>query len=157
MKNIIKTLFMAVVMACTLTACRDNAEIPDHGPVVHPQEDAKGLYVGEWTIEEVGSPDVKTEPGTMELTPSEYNYVTIVNVKCEAQNIDLTSAANITPGGEGYLISNGSASNGFGEKDAQFSGAVNKSNWSGWIRFKKNVKVGIKNRTYFYTFNGKRQ
>ena len=145
---------MALVMACTLSACRDNAEIPDHGPVVHPQEDAKGLYVGDWTIEEAGSPDVRILPGTMELTPSEYNNVTNVTVKCEEEKIDLTSGANITPGGEGYFIANGVKTNGFG---AEFSGAVNKSDWSAWIRFKKTVKVGIKSRTYTYTFNGKRQ
>lgn len=145
---------MVVVMACTLPACRDNAEIPDHGPVVHPQEEAKGLYVGEWTKVEQGVENVETAPGTMELTPSEYNYVTNVAVKCEEFKLDLTSTANITPGGLGYQINNGVKTNGFG---VEFAGGVNKSDMSGWIQFKQTVKVGLKNKVYIYSFNGKRQ
>lgn len=145
---------MTFVMVCCLPACRDNAEIPDHGPVVHPQEEAKGIYTGEWTRTDEGTGIVTTASGTMELTPSEYNYVANVSVKCAEINLDLSAPANITPGGQGYQFSNPEKDNPLG---AIFVGDIKKSDMSAFMTFRLTVKEGRKTYTYLYVFNGKRQ
>ena len=154
MKNIFKLLFVVLTMTLSLSSCRDNAEIPDHGPIVHPQEDVQGTYTGEWTKTEAGSTNVETGSGSLVFAPSDINYVTNVTVSCPDLDLNLSSVANIAPGGEGYFFSNTVKTNGFG---AEFSGSVKKSDNTVWLAFKKTVKVGIKSRTYTYTFNGKKQ
>lgn len=154
MKNIFKILFVATALTFSLTSCRDNAGIPDHGPVVHPQEDVKGTYNGDWTRSEVGTTDEIGGSGYLVFTPGDVNYVTSIAANCTDLEIDMESVANITPGGEGYFFNNTQATNGFG---AVFSGSINKSDNTVWLSFKKTVKVGIKARTYIYTFNGKKQ
>ena len=153
MKNIIKGLFLAATMIFSLSSCRDDAEIPDRGAVAHPQEDVKGTYTGTWTRQEFGTENVSTAAGTAEFAPTDANYVTDITIKCDEMSIDLTSVANITPGGEGYFFHNTVATNGFG---AIFQGKINKSDMSVWISFKKTVREGRKTYTYIYDFNGVR-
>ncbi len=145
---------MALVMVCCLPACRDNAEIPDHGPVVQPQEEAKGIYNGEWTRTDVKTGVVVTGAGTLEITPSEYNYVANISVKCDDMKLDRSAPANITPGGQGYQFSNPEASNSLGNI---FIGDIKKSDMSAFMTFKITVKEGRASNTYLYVFNGKRQ
>lgn len=154
MKNIFKALFVAIAMTFSLSSCRDNAEIPDHGPVVHPQVDVQGTYNGDWTKSELGTENVETGIGSLVFTPSEENYVTNIQATCATLAIDQTSAANISPGGEGYFFSNTLAENGFG---AVFRGSVKKSDNTVWLSYKKTIKQGIKSRTYIFTFNGTKQ
>lgn len=163
MKNILTVLFVALAMSFSLSSCRDNAEIPDHGPVTHPQEEVQGTYNGEWTRSEVGVDEIISDHGTLVFSPSEYNYVTSITATSVSLDLDvstkdvdlsMTTLANITPGAEGYIFSNTQAVNGFG---TVFSGSVKKSDNTVWLSFKKSVKSGIKTRTYTYTFNGTKQ
>lgn len=151
MKNILKIFFVALAMTFSLSSCRDDAGIPDHGPVTHPQENVQGTYNGEWTRSEIGSDELISGVGSLVFTPGEYNYVTSITAKCAELEIDMTSVANVTPGGEGYFFTNTQAVNGFG---AVFSGSIKKSDNTVWLSFKKTVKIGIKSRTYIYTFIG---
>ena len=163
MKNILTILFVAFAISFSLSSCRDNAGIPDHGPVTHPQEDVQGTYKGEWTRSEVGSDVILSDAGSLVFSPSEYNYVTSITASSESLDLDvsstvvdltITSLANITPGAEGYIFNNTETVNGFG---AAFSGSIKKSDNTVWLSFKKSVKSGIKTRTYTYTFNGTKQ
>lgn len=154
MKNIFKYLFLTVAMAFSLASCDGDAEIPDRGPVAHPQEETQGTYTGEWTREEIGVEGISTTTGTAVLTPGTDNYVTNITISCPDFNIDMTSAANITPGAEGYMFHNPTSTNGFG---AIFQGTITKKDMSIWLSYKKTVKEGRKNHTYIYNFYGIRQ
>ncbi len=151
MKNKIKGLLLFTTTVFSLAANREDAEIPDHGPVTQPQEEIKGTYTGEWTRQEEGTDNVTTAPGTAVFTPADANYTTTITAKCDDMSIDMTSVANITPGGEGYMFHNTVATNGFG---AIFQGTVKKSDMSVWFSFKKTVREGRKTYTYIYDFNG---
>ena len=154
MKNIFKILFPAIAMILSLASCDGDAEIPDRGPVTNPQEMTKGTYTGDWSRQEFGTENFTYSSGTVELTPGDANYVTNISVSCPDFEIDLSAAANITPGGQGYMFHNPIATNGFG---AIFQGTIRESDMSLWLTFKKTVKEGRKTITYIYTFNGVRQ
>lgn len=154
MKNIFKTLFLSTAMIFALASCDGDAEIPDRGPVAHPQEETKGTYTGDWTREEVGVEGMTTTTGSASMTPGTDDYVTNIAISCPDFGIDMTSAANITPGGEGYMFHNPVATNGFG---AIFQGTIKKEDMSIWLSYKKTIKEGRKNHTYIYNFYGKRQ
>lgn len=154
MKNIIKGMFLASVLALFLSACEKDAELPYSGPVTHPQEEVKGTYSGQWSREEVGKGEVLNNAGTVTFTPTDQNYVANIEVKCAEFNLDMTSITNIAPGAQGYIFYNTSSSNGF---ETIFSGDVKKADMSVNLSFKKTVKEGRKSYTYLYTFSGKRQ
>lgn len=156
MKNIFKILLPAVAMIFSLSSCDGDAEIPDRGPVAHPQEETKGIYTGEWTrsYEENLETISATSAGTAEFIPGDANYVTSIAISCAEFDIDLQSNANISLGGEGYMFHNTVNTNGFG---AVFQGTIRKSDMSVWLTYKKTVKEGRKSVTYTYVFNGKRQ
>lgn len=153
MKNLINVLSLAFLMVLSLSSCRNDAEIPSSGSVTHPQEDCKGVYMGEWSRQLVGEENFITASGTITFTPSTENYITDVNVKCQDLNLDLTSKANIAPGAEGYIFYNSLKDNGFG---TIFSGKIDKADMRVNIQFKLSVKEGRKVYTYIYKFNGNR-
>lgn len=153
MKKIFKCLLLAAAMTVSFASCRDEAELPSTGPVAHPQEDTAGTYTGTWSRQEFGKEEITTATGSAVFTASQTNYVTNIAVTCADMNIALESAANITPGGPGYMFHNSLAANGFG---AVFSGTVSKAGEVN-LSFKKSVKEGRKTYTYTYTFNGVKQ
>lgn len=154
MKNIFKILLPVIAMVFSLSSCDGDAEIPDRGPVAHPQEETKGTYVGEWSRQEFGQDEIQYAQGSAVFAPGDANYITTITASCPDFAIDLTSNANITVGGEGYMFHNPVATNGFG---AIFQGTIKKSDMSVWLSFKKTVKDGRKTKTYIYGFNGVRQ
>ncbi len=154
MKNLIKGMFIASVLALFLSACDKDADVPYSGPVTHPQEEEKSTYSGDWSRQEVGKEEVLLGKGTVTFTPAEDNYVTNIEVKCTDFSLDMSSIANIAPGAQGYIFYNTSSSNGF---ETIFSGDIKKTDMSVDLSFKKTVKEGRKSYTYLYTFNGVRQ
>ncbi|MDE6017896.1 MAG: hypothetical protein K2G85_03680 [Muribaculaceae bacterium] len=158
MKNIIKAIFVAVAMTFSLSSCRDNASEPDHGPVTHPQEEAKGTYEGEWSKTENGN-EVGTSMGTLVLSPSDVNYVANLAASCPALSLDMSFPANIFPGGEGYRFYNteaGAGGNNIGSEQGGYCmGAIKKSDNSISVTIKYTFNVTkLKKQTDVYTFVG---
>lgn len=152
MKSIIKGLFMTLMMCVCLTSCRDDAELPDRGPVVHPEIETAGVYSGIWTRVNTTTNVEDVVPGTMTLTAGDKAYVTEINIKADDIKLDLTSVANIAPGGPGYMYQNTMKTNPFGNI---FSGNITKD-FEIDIFFKVTTKEGRKSITYRYSFKGKR-
>lgn len=152
MKTIIKGLFMAVMMCVCLTACREDAELPDRGPVTHPEVETAGVYTGTWTRLNTSTDTEEVVPGTMTLKAGEKNYVTEVTLKADDINLDVTALANIAPGGVGYVYQNTMPSNPVGN---MFNGSITKD-FEIDIFFKITIKEGRKTTTYKYSFTGKR-
>lgn len=152
MKSIIKGLFMTIMMCVCLTSCRDDAELPDRGPVMHPEIETAGVYSGIWTRVNTTTEAEEVVPGTMTLTAGSEAYITEINIKADELNLDLTAMANIAPGGVGYQYQNTVASNPFGNI---FSGNITKD-FEIDIFFKISIKEGRKTTTYRYSFVGKK-
>lgn len=151
MKTIIKGLFMTIMMCVFLTSCRDDAELPDRGPVMNPEIETAGVYSGTWTRRNTTTDTEEVVPGTMTLTAGS-TYVTTINIKADGLQLDLTSPANIAPGGKGYMYQNTKNDNPFGNI---FSGNITKD-FQIDIFFKITIKDGRKTTTYEYSFVGKR-
>lgn len=152
MKTIIKGLFMAIMMCVCLTSCRDDAELPDRGPVTHPEVETAGVYSGTWTRLNTSTDAEEVVPGTMTLKAGDKNYVTEINIKADDISLDLTAMANIAPGGVGYVFQNTMSTNPIGNI---FNGSITKD-FEIDMFFKVTIKEGRKTTTYKYSFTGKK-
>ncbi len=148
---------MALMMCVCFTSCRDDAEIPDHGPVMNPELETAGTYTGEWTRVNTSTEVPETYPGTIVLTATDQNYISTMQVKCDGIGLDQTKNINITPGGQGYMYSNvlGMQLPG-ADKPSIFSGNITKQGEID-IYFQATFKEGRKTTTYRYSFIGKKQ
>lgn len=147
-------------LVLTLSSCRDEAEIPDHGAAANPEKEVAGTYVGTWTKSTVGSTaDPEVVNGSVVLTATNEAY--IVNVKIESENDALgftnttnftadNSNANVVKKSAEYVIYNTLATNGLG---TSFTGSVS---FGGEValEFTKTVKSGRKSYVYSYVFSG---
>lgn len=143
---------MALMMCVCFTSCRDDAEMPDSGPVMHPEVETAGVYSGIWTRVNTTTEAEEVVPGTITLKATDDVYITEINVKAEDLNLDLTALANIAPGGSGYMYQNPMPSNPIGNI---FSGNITKD-FEIDIFFKISIKEGRKTTTYRYSFKGQR-
>lgn len=149
MKNIFKSVLFAVALCFGATACNDDeVGYIDPGTPQNPEKEVAGTYTGTWTQTYNGVETTAT--GTITLTPGDNAYVTIVNVKCDDFNIDLTGPANIVKQSAGYIYYNREAGgNGFG---VTYYGRVVDGVAS--ISFTRTVKEGRLTYLYDYTFAG---
>lgn len=143
---------MALMMCVCLTSCRDDAELPDRGPVTHPQIETAGVYTGTWTRLNTLTDTEEVVPGTISLKAGENNYVTEITLKADGIDLDRTALANIAPGGVGYVFQNTMPTNPIGNI---FNGSITKD-FEIDIFFKITIKEGRKTTTYKYSFTGKR-
>lgn len=72
-------MLMAMFACLTFTACEDDPEIADAGPVDKPQETSAGVYAGTWT-RTVGN-NTETAEGTFTLEASA-SYVSAYKMEC---------------------------------------------------------------------------
>ena len=103
MKSIIKGLFMTLLMCVCLTSCRDDAELPDRGPIVQAGTETAGVYTGTWTRLNTTTDVTDVVSGTMTLKAGENPYYTEITLSAPEISLDKTAMANITPGGKGYI------------------------------------------------------
>lgn len=143
---------MTIMMCVCLTSCRDDAELPDRGPVMNPEIETAGVYSGSWTRLNTTTNEEVVVPGTMTLKAGNEHYVTEISIKASDIDLDLTSPANITPGGKGYMYQNTMTDNPFGNR---FSGNIT-NDFQIDLFFKVTIKEGRKSTTYEYSFVGKR-
>ena len=142
MKNILKGLFFASLMCLIFTACRDDAETPNPGPAGHPEIETAGVYEGTWTRQQSGKEEIISAIGTLTFEAGEYAYVT-----------NRTTAANIAPGGDGYMFHNTLNTNGF---LGIFGGSISKAGVAS-LKYQATVRDGRKTVTYIYTFDGEKK
>lgn len=143
---------MTIMMCVFLTSCRDDAELPDRGPVMHPEIETAGIYSGTWTRVNTTTNEEEVVSGTMTLKAGDKNYVTEINIKADELKLDLTAMANITPGGKGYMYQNTATDNPFGNR---FSGNIT-NDFQIDLFFKITITEGRKKTTYEYSFIGER-
>lgn len=150
MKTIIKGLFMAALLCVSFTSCRDDAELPDRGPVMHPEIETAGVYNGTWIRTNTSTNVEEAAAGTMTLVAGDHAYYTSINIKAVALDLDRTAMANIVGHGEGWAFQNTDDTNPFGNI---FSGTISKE---GVIKiyFKNTIVDGRKRTTYEYSFEG---
>ena len=153
MKNILKGLFFASLMCLIFTACRDDAETPNPGPAGHPEIETAGVYEGTWTRQQSGKEEIISAIGTLTFEAGEYAYVTNITGKCPEIEFDRTTAANIAPGGDGYMFHNTLNTNGF---LGIFGGSISKAGVAS-LKYQATVRDGRKTVTYIYTFDGEKK
>jgi hypothetical protein len=150
MKKIFGIALLALALGFGFTSCSDDDE--PAVPSTDPAEASAGVYTGTWT--RVQGTETVVEPGTLTFAAADSKNVTNVTATCAAIDVDYTSAANITyaigNAGTGYIFTNGTTDNGFG---TYFSGRISPEG-KATIAYSKTVKVGRKNYTYNYTFEG---
>ena len=147
---------MAFMMCVCFTSCRNDAEIPDHGPVMHPETETAGVYTGQWTRVNTSTEAAETLDGTITLSATDQAYISTMQAKCDGINLDVTKNINITPGGQGYMFSNVLGLDLPGaDKAAPFYGNVSKQGEID-IFFQATFREGRKTVTYRYTFVGKK-
>lgn len=143
---------MTLLMCVCLTSCRDDAELPDRGPVVNAGTETAGVYTGTWTRLNTTTEVADVVPGTMTLKAGENPYYTVITISAPEISLENTAMANITPGGKGYMYQNTMTDNPFGNR---FSGNIT-SDFQIDLFFKITIKEGRKTTTYEYSFKGKR-
>lgn len=146
MKNIIKTIFMAVVCLVAASACSDEVGIPDAGPVGNPEKEIAGTYTGVWskTLDD----NTQNASGSITFSAGDSNYKANISVSCPDFNIDLSGVCNVVNNSEGYVFYNQEAkNNGFG---TAYTGRV--VNGKASIKFTLTVKDGRKQNNYVFEF-----
>lgn len=146
MKNILKTIFMAVMCVITATSCDDKVGVADAGPVGNPEKEIAGTYTGVWS--KTLNDDTQTAPGTITFTAGDRNYVANINVSCPEFDVNLSGTCNVVNNSVGYVFYNQEAkNNGFG---TPYTGRVVNGNAS--IKFTLTVKDGRKQNNYVFEF-----
>lgn len=138
-------------MCMTFTSCEDDAEIPDHGPAMNPEIETAGVYSGTWTRIDMTTNEESTADGTLTFVAGQEAYTTTVTATCPTFSLNLTSAANIAPGGQGFIYYNViKETNGFG---VIFSGNITTAKVAD-IYFQITQRDGRKTKTFKYSFSG---
>lgn len=147
-------------LVLTLSSCRDEADIPDHGAAINPEKEIEGTYNGTWTKTQRGSTaDPIVVDGTLTFTATTDPYVATVKIACAGDALGFTdtksftsdeSRTNVVKQSSQYMFYNTLATNGLG---TTFNGTVSFGG-EATITFSKSIKSGRKTYTYDFVFNG---
>lgn len=151
MKKIIFNLFAVLAISCSFVACGDDDN--DYKFDFSASEGSAGTYVGTYSKVLDGSDEAPVVgEGTITLTATAEADVTQVAFDCPTCSISAQSIANVTHANKGYIINNQivSADNTLG---VSFAGKIY-DNGAMKVTFSTSEKVGRKNYTYNYTFEG---
>ncbi len=141
---------MAALICLSFTSCRDDAELPGRGPVVHPEIETAGTYTGNWTRVDLSTNEEVVVPGTITLTASDRAYVSQINVNSPGIDLDRTAMCNVSAFSNGYWFYNTDPNT---DIKGQFKGTISLQGEID-IYFQNSFKEGRKTITYTYSFTG---
>lgn len=149
--NKILNLLLALLMI-SFVSCREDADTPDTGAVIHPEKEAAGTYSGTWEVFKGEDKELQASyPGTITIAPSEYAYVCSVTTTCDGYaEIGGTGAANILKQSRAYKFYNETTTNGLG---SVFQGAID-FNGDASMSYSKAVKSGRVTTMFYFEFVG---
>lgn len=160
MNKIFKGLLLMATLVLTLSSCRDEADIPDHGAAINPEKEIEGTYTGTWTKTQRGSTAEPTVvDGTLTFTATEEAYIANVKIACAGDELGFTNTAsftcdesrtNVVKQSSQYMFYNTLDTSGIGTK---FNGTVSFGG-EATMKFSKSIKSGRKTYTYDFVFNG---
>ena len=156
MKKFIYSLAAVLALSCTFISCGSDDDDENISYSTTPEKATVGTYNGTFTKQLTDSEDApETGSGTITLSDSGITGVSNVAFSCPALEIDATSVANIANANRGFYFLNQivSASN---TLETAFSGRIDEGG-NMVVRFSKSMKVGRKNYTYTFVFEGAKQ
>ena len=152
MKKIVYSLVVLLAMSCVFIAC-SNDDNNDMNFDTTAEKAAAGIYQGMWTQTEDGTDNIPTCEGTITLTPTDSVNCVDITFNAPDFSISATSVANIAHAQNGFVFNNNVDKNGL---EAAFAGKIDE-NGTLKANFMKQMRVGRKQYTYFFVFEGKKQ
>ena len=151
MKKIFYSLVALLAFSCSLVSCSDD---DDNGISFSTtaEKGAAGTYTGTWKQTEDGTTETTTCEGTITLTATDSLNCVDVTFSAPDFEISATSVANIAHAQHGYVLNNNVDTNPLA---AAFTGKIDE-NGNLSVNFMKQRRVGRKQYTFFFVFEGKK-
>ena len=151
MKKIVYSLVALLTLSCGFVSCGSDDD-NDITFSTTPEKAAAGTYSGTWTQTEDGATTSTTCEGTITIAPTSNAYQADITFDAPEFSISATSVANISHANNGFVFNNNVDTNPLG---ANFAGKIDEQGNIA-LNFMKQMKVGRKQYTYFFVFEGKK-
>lgn len=140
-----------LAFSCSLASCSDDDDNNINYSTT-AEKGAAGTYTGTWKQTEDGTTDTSTCEGTITLTATDSINCVDVTFNAPDFEISATSVANITHAQHGFVLNNNVDTNPLA---AAFTGKIDE-NGNLCVNFMKQRRVGRKQYTFFFVFEGKK-
>lgn len=151
MRKIIYSLAALLAFSFSFVSCSDD----DDNNITFdttPEKAAAGTYTGTWTQTEDGATTSTTCNGTVTVAPTSNAYQADFTFEAPDFEINATSVANISHANYSFVFNNNVETNPLG---ANFAGMIDE-NGNLTVNFMKQRRVGRKQYTFFFVFEGKK-